>query len=65
MIKTRQSLRELMAAKGLTAYALARLAGVDQALLSRLLHGTQHDIMVTTLDKLCKALGISRDEVDV
>ena len=51
-----------MAARGLSAYALARLAGVGLATMSRTLAG-QGDPSWKTVQKLALALGLSTDDL--
>ena len=55
-------LREIIEARGLTAYAVARLAGVDPGVVSRFLTGAR-DIRMETADKLASALGLRLVEV--
>jgi transcriptional regulator with XRE-family HTH domain len=55
-------LREIIEARGLTAYAAARLADVDPGVVSRFLTGTS-DIRLETADRLAAALGVRLVEV--
>lgn len=50
-------LREIIDARGLTAYAAGQLAGVDPGVVSRFLRG-QRDIRLETADRLAAALGL-------
>lgn len=50
-------MREIIEARGLTAYAAARLAGVDPGVVSRFMTG-QRDIRMETADRLAAALGL-------
>ena len=50
-------LREVVAARGLTAYALGRDAGVDPAVVQRFLSG-ERDVRLETADRLAAALGL-------
>jgi len=58
----RYQLREIVEARGLTAYALARRAGVDPGVVSRFLTG-ERDIRLETADRLAAALGLRLVEV--
>jgi transcriptional regulator with XRE-family HTH domain len=55
-------LRELIEARGLSAYALAKLAGVDRAVILRFLAG-ERDIQLATAGRLAAALGLRLVEV--
>ena len=55
-------LREIIDARGLTAYAAGQLAGVDPGVVSRFLTG-QRDIRLETADRLATALGLRLVEV--
>ena len=55
-------LREIIDARGLTAYAAGQLAGVDPGVVSRFLTG-QRDIRLETADRLAAALGLRLVEV--
>lgn len=55
-------LREIIEARGLSAYAAARLADVDPGVVSRFLSG-QRDIRLETADRLAVALGLRLVEV--
>ena len=55
-------LREIISSRGLTAYAAARLAGVDPGVVSRFLTG-QRDIRFGTADRLAAALDLRLVEV--
>lgn len=50
------AIRAAIKEQGLSQYELAKLSGVDQAAISRLLAGG--DIRCNTADRLCKALNI-------
>jgi transcriptional regulator with XRE-family HTH domain len=55
-------LRELIEARGLTAYGLGQLAGVDPGVISRFLRA-ERTITLDTLDRLADALGLRLVEV--
>jgi hypothetical protein len=55
-------LREIIEARGLTAYAAARMAEVDPGVVSRFLAG-ERDIRMGTADRLAVALGLRLVEV--
>src|SRR3954451_3527209 len=55
-------LREVIEARGLTAYAAARLADLDPGVVSRFLTG-ERDIRLGTADRLASALGLRLVEV--
>lgn len=55
-------LREIIDARGLNAYAVGQLAGVDPGVVSRFLRG-QRDIRLETADRLASALGLRLVEV--
>jgi DNA-binding phage protein len=55
-------LRHVIAARRLTAYAVARDAGVDVRLVQRFLDG-ERDIKLATADKIARALGLRLVEV--
>jgi transcriptional regulator with XRE-family HTH domain len=50
-------LREIIEARGLTAYAAARMAEVDPGVVSRFMTG-ERDIRMGTADRLAAALGL-------
>jgi transcriptional regulator with XRE-family HTH domain len=50
-------LREIIEARGLTAYAAGRLADVDPGVVSRFMTG-ERDIRMDTADRLASALGL-------
>ncbi len=50
-------MREIIEARGLTAYGAARLAGVDPGVVSRFLTG-ERDIRLGTADRLASAMGL-------
>ena len=51
-----EQLRAIIAASGMTAYALGKAAGVDVAVVSRFING-ERDLRLATVDRLCSALG--------
>jgi transcriptional regulator with XRE-family HTH domain len=55
-------LRDVIAARGLTAYAVAKAASVDVRLVQRFLDG-ERDIRLETADKIAQALGLRLVEV--
>jgi plasmid maintenance system antidote protein VapI len=55
-------LRDIIAARGLTAYAVAKAAGVDVRLVQRFLD-QERDIRLETADKIARALGLRLAEV--
>ena len=55
-------LREIVASRGLSAYAVAKAAGIDPGVLSRFLSGTR-DIRMETADRIAAALGLRLVEV--
>jgi transcriptional regulator with XRE-family HTH domain len=55
-------LREIIASRGLTAYAVAKLAGIDPGVVSRFLSG-ERDIRLETADRIAAALGLRLVEV--
>jgi transcriptional regulator with XRE-family HTH domain len=55
-------LREIIEARDLTAYAAARLAGIDPGVVGRFLAGVR-DIRLATADRLAAALGLRLVEV--
>ena len=57
LIDVRAKIIGLMEAKGMTAYALAKKAGVSKSTISRLNNGTKFSPRVDILDDICKALG--------
>lgn len=61
----RKSLRDHLEDKLWSENELARRSGVPLAVISRLINKKQKSLNVDTLDKLCEALGISRDDVEV
>lgn len=50
-------LREVVNARGLTAYSLGRDAGVDHRAIQRFLDG-EKDLRLTTADKIAEVLGL-------
>ncbi len=58
----RYQLREIVEARGLTAYALGKRAGVDPGVVSRFLTG-ERDIRLETADRLAAVLGLRLVEV--
>ena len=61
----RKRLRDHLDDKIWSEGELARRSGVPLSTISRLLSGKRTGITLDTLDKLCEALGISRDDVEV
>ena len=55
-------IREVIAARELTAYAVGQLADVDATVVSRFLSG-ERDIRLETADRIALALGIRAVEV--
>ncbi len=55
-------LREVIEARGLSAYAAGKLAGVDPGVVQRFLTG-ERDIRLETADRLALALGVRLVEV--
>jgi len=55
-------LREIIDARGLCAYAVAKLAEIDPGILSRFLSGAR-DIRLATADRIAAALGLRLVEV--
>ncbi len=55
-------LREIIASRGLTAYALGQEAGVDATVVGRFLSG-ERDLRLGTADRLAAALGLRLVEV--
>jgi len=55
-------LRDIIASRELTAYAVGRAAGVDTAVIARFLGG-ERDIRMETADKIAAALGLRLVEV--
>jgi plasmid maintenance system antidote protein VapI len=51
-------LREAILAKGLTAYAAAKLAGVDPGVVNRFVKG-ERDLRFATAAKIAAALGLT------
>jgi transcriptional regulator with XRE-family HTH domain len=58
-----QALKALRMRTGLSQYALAAGARVDQAILSRLETGTRNGVSVEVLCSLSEALGVTVDEL--
>jgi transcriptional regulator with XRE-family HTH domain len=50
-------LREVIDSRGLTAYAVAKSAGVDPGVVQRFLTG-RRDVMLGTADRIAAALGL-------
>jgi DNA-binding Xre family transcriptional regulator len=50
-----ESLRGIIRASGMTAYALGKKAAVDPAVIARFVSG-ERDLRLETVDKLCAAL---------
>jgi transcriptional regulator with XRE-family HTH domain len=50
-------LRQAILNCGMSRYELSKRTGVDQAALSRFMHG-QCGLLTTTLDRLCPVLGL-------
>lgn len=55
-------MREIIEARGLTAYAAGKLAGVDPGVVQRFLTG-ERDIRMETADRLALGLGLRLVEV--
>jgi transcriptional regulator with XRE-family HTH domain len=55
-------LRDIIASRGLSAYALGQQAGVDPGVISRFLAGVR-DIRLETADRITAALGLRLVEV--
>lgn len=55
-------LREVIDARGLSAYAVGQLAGVDPGVVSRFLTG-KRDLLLGTADRIALALGVRLVEV--
>lgn len=55
-------LREVIEARGITAYALGQDAGVDPTVIGRFLAG-ERDLRLATADKLAQALGLRLVEI--
>jgi transcriptional regulator with XRE-family HTH domain len=55
-------LRDIVESRGLTAYRVGRLAGVDPGVVQRFLTG-QRDIRMETADRIATALGLRLVEV--
>jgi len=55
------TIRHLREARGLTMVDLARAAGIDHAVVSRLERGLQRDLTVSALIGLARALGVAVD----
>lgn len=60
----RKTLDQHRRERGIGVLELARRVKVDPAQMSRWLTGTNKP-QIRALDKLCEALGISRDDVEV
>ncbi len=56
-----ETIRNLRLARGLTMSDLARAAGIDHAVVSRLEWGLQRDLTVSALVGLARALGVAVD----
>jgi transcriptional regulator with XRE-family HTH domain len=56
-----ETIRHLRGARGLTMVDLARAAGIDHAVVSRLERGLQRDLTVSALVGLARALGVAVD----
>jgi ParB family chromosome partitioning protein len=56
-------LRQAMAAKNLSGRALARKAGLDQSVISRLLSGARSDVETATARKLAEALDLRLEQL--
>jgi transcriptional regulator with XRE-family HTH domain len=56
-----ETIRHLREARGLTMVDLARAAGIDHAVVSRLERGLQRDLTVSALIGLARALGVAVD----
>jgi transcriptional regulator with XRE-family HTH domain len=57
-----QQLRDVIDSRGLTPYAVAKLADVDPGVIARFASG-QRDIRLQTLDRIAAALGLRLVEV--
>jgi transcriptional regulator with XRE-family HTH domain len=57
-----EALRAEIARRGLTAYAVGKLAGVDVSILQRFLTG-ERLLSLKTFDKVCVALGMALRKV--
>jgi DNA-binding phage protein len=55
-------LRDVIDSRGLSAYAVAKLAGVDKAQLARFLSG-ERDLRLETVDRTARAQGLRLVEV--
>jgi transcriptional regulator with XRE-family HTH domain len=55
-------LRELIEARGLSAYAVGQLAGVDPGVVQRFVTG-RRDVLMGTADRIAAALGLRLVEV--
>jgi transcriptional regulator with XRE-family HTH domain len=55
-------LRDVIASRGLTAYAVGKLAGVNTSIVQRFLDGTR-DMRLETADRIAQALGLRLVEV--
>ena len=60
-LKAGQQVKIARERRGLTVLELSKLAGVSRVFLSALEGGG--DVRMTTLDRVCKALGISMEEL--
>ena len=56
-MKIRDAVEQAMFSQGLTAYAVAKLAGLDPGTVKRFVNG-QHDMTASNLDKVFQVLGL-------
>lgn len=56
---------ELLDKSNMKPYTLSRKAGVDAAMVYRLIEGSQKDIMLSTAFKIADALGVDVNEFRV
>jgi len=61
MVTASETLKEIIRARGLTAYALAKMSGASVDPIQRFLNG-ERGLTLTTFDKLASALGLELTE---
>ncbi len=57
-----QQLRDVIDSRGLTPYAVAKLAGIDPGMVARFVSG-ERDLRLETVDRIAQALGLRLVEV--
>lgn len=56
-------LEQLLTARGMTAYALAKQAGLHQSVIAKFRHNEAKALRLDVLEKICDALGCEPGEL--